>query len=333
VIALIDRHHDGLFYSLQLLFEDRLGGTVYTPIGHDWWDSGIWRFGEQYGDDRLARQFLDAGPYRNGIAYDPHHPERPIHGITLDEAREMPWEYVVATAQDNQTGFKRFADEVGAKFVLAVGNRSQFIDWNLDPLALISSEVDIWARGIRVHQEFEQRTFGYRDPAEATPAIRSFINCFDSMPCSRLHQAIRPLLPEFTFGVHGIDGADGNIETVAEIADLMASSAFGYHDKEHGDGFGHIVHDWASIGRPLIGHRLHYEGLMAENLWQDGVTCIDLANRNLEDSAAMIRDIWADKPRYRAMCQNIRAEFNRIDYDAEAEQIRDLLGMKTGVAV
>ena len=70
---------------------------------------------------------------------------------------------------------------------------------------------------------------------------------------------------------------------------------------------------------------MHYEGLMAEGLWQDGVTCIDLANRSLADSAAMIRDIWADKPRYRAMCEAIRAEFDKIDYDAEAEQIRALL--------
>ena len=56
--VLTDQHHADLLYSLQLLFEDRLGFDLFVAKGHEWWDEGYWRFGEVWGDDRLAQQFL-----------------------------------------------------------------------------------------------------------------------------------------------------------------------------------------------------------------------------------------------------------------------------------
>ncbi len=336
--ALVDRHHDGLYYSLQLLFEDRLGIDLYTPTGHDWWDAGYWRFGEGYGDDRLAQQFLstDGWHWTIGVTgeqyytFDPHHPGRIVNGVTLNEARTMEWDYVIATVQDNQYGFTRLADELGATFVMQVGNTNQFVDWSLNPLALVSSEVPIIKeRAVRYHQEIDRDVFAYREPTGA-PVIRSFVNCFASTPCERQWREAAALLPEVEFGSHGIDGPDGDITAVTDIADLMAGSSFGWHDKVQGDGFGHIIHDWAAIGRPLIGHASHYRGLMAEGFWQDGITCIDLDKHSIEVVAEMVRLILADPPTHRMMCEAIRAEFDKIDWDGEAEAIRALL-MPTAV--
>jgi hypothetical protein len=329
VRALVDRHHHALFYSLQRLFEDRLGGTVYTPVGHEWWDEGYWRFGEGYGDDRLARQFLNIGSYHQAHelfgTFDNHHPDRLIRGATLEQARSMDWDYVVATVQDNQRGFARFAREVGAKYVLQVGNTNQSVDWSLDPLALVSSEVPIKGRGIVYHQEFDaEGTFGYSDPEPGPLTVRSFVNCFPSTYVYRTFEEVRALVPEGTFAVHGIDGPDGNIETVDEIARLMRGSTFAWHDKVQGDGFGHVIHDWAAVGRPLIGHGSFYRGLMAEPFWQDGVTCIDLDKHTPAEVAALIRDM--DPERHREMCRAIRRVFDEtVDFAAEAERIRELL--------
>jgi len=338
--VLIDRHHHALFYSLQRLFGDRLGHIVYTPVGHEWWDEGVWRFGEGYGDDRLARQFLaldgwterDFGQqpgYRTFRTVDGHHPEREILGVELGALRATPseWGYVVATVQDNQRGFAKLARELGAKFVLQVGNTNQSVDWGLDPLALVSSEVPIRGKGIVYHQEFDaEGLFGYADPPAASLTIRSFVNCFGSTPCARPFEQMRQCLPGFTLASHGIDGPDGNIETVADIAALMRGSAFGWHDKVQGDGFGHVIHAWAAIGRPLIGHAAHYRGLMAEPLWQDGVTCIDLDKHTLGEAAEMIVDITRDASRHRAMCEAIRATFDElVDFDAEAARIAEFL--------
>jgi hypothetical protein len=104
VNVLIDRHHAGLFYALQLL-GDRLGWRIYTPVGREWWDAGYWRFGEGYGDERLVNQYLltdswsPPGPERDFyITKDHDYPHRAIRGVTLDEARGMCWDKVIATA-------------------------------------------------------------------------------------------------------------------------------------------------------------------------------------------------------------------------------------------
>jgi hypothetical protein len=268
--ALVDRHHSALFYSLQLLFEDRLGIDVYTPIGHEWWEEGYWRFGQGYGDDRLAQQFL-----MNGTG-DGHYPDRPIHGVTLEEFRAVPWDFVVATVQDNQHGFARLAQEVGAKYVLQVGNINQQVDWDLHPIALISNDAAPREQSVVYHQEFDSdTTFRYRPP-EGSGRITSFMNCFPSASCHVFWEEAEALHTPFVFVEHGIDGRDGNVGDIADIADIMAGSDWGWHDKGQGDGFGHVIHQWAAIGRPLIGHGQHYQGLMAAPFWIDGVTCIDL---------------------------------------------------------
>jgi hypothetical protein len=338
VRALIDRHHADLFHSLQLLFEDRLGGIVYTPVGHEWWDEGYWRFGEGYGDDRLAQQFLSLDSWTPYPAADPyeglwqhhdnHHPERLILGVELRLVRAVPheWQYVVATVQDNQMGFKRLADELGARYVLQVGNTNQSVNWELDPLALVSSEVPIRGRGVLYHQELEaETTFRFRDLPANRQVIRSFVNCFPSTPCIRPWEEARTALADFDFFAHGIDGPDGNIPVVRDIADLMAASGWGWHDKVQGDGFGHVLHDWAAIGRPLIGHAAHYRGLMGEAFWDNLVTCIDLDRYTLTESTGLIREITSDRAQHEKMSHEIRRRFEQIDYAAEAEAIRGLL--------
>lgn len=334
--VLIDKHHADLFHAMQILFEDRLGYLVYTPIGHEWWDEGYWQFGAGYGDDRLARQFLNkagwecvtpeqAEGYRQYTWHDPHHPDRKIRGIELGTVRQTypEWTHVVATVQDNQKGFKRLADEIGAKYVLQVGNTNQHVDWSLDPLAIVSSEVPIQGKGVQIHQPMDP-VFSYRKP-EKSREIRSFVNCFNSTPCIDPFVSIGRQLPEFTFYTHGIDGSDGDVQPVSKIADFMAQSLFGWHDKVQGDGFGHVIHDWAAIGRPLIGHASHYKGLMGERFWQDLETCIDLDQHPIPEVAELVREIGSKPSRHKAMCLAIRDEFDKINWDAETEAVRELI--------
>ena len=125
--------------------------------------------------------------------------------------------------------------------------------------------------------------------------------------------------------IYGIDGTDGNLHPVSEIAEAMARSAFALHLKVTGDGFGHVLHNWAAVGRPLVGRGRYYAGQRGERFWQDGVTSIDLDLRTPDESAALIREVWADKARYRGMCEAIRSEFDRIDWNEEAREIAGLL--------
>jgi hypothetical protein len=321
VNVLADRHHSGLYHSLQLLAE-RMGWTLYTPIGMGWWDAGYWAFGKStYNDDRLAQQFLVgvAGPDGLGTPPDGEFPDWPINAVTLDEARVMNWAFVIATVPDNEPGLGRFADAMGARFIVQVGNTGQYVDWRRDPLVLSSSEMPLYGRGVTYHQEMDP--IAYRRPTEHRVAA-SFVNCMPYMgSCWTLLQEAQGLgLP---IGVYGIDGPDGIIKPNSLLVDMMAGVGWGWHDKAQGDGFGHVIHTWAAVGRPLIGHASHYRGKMAERFWKDGVTCIDLDQHSVAETVEMVRKMCAC--RHRDMSMAIRAEFDEIDYDAEAEQIRELL--------
>lgn len=364
--VLVDRHHAGLLYSLQLLFEDRLGLDLYIPIGREWWETGIWQFGKGYGDDRLARQYLDlngaelilgldeAQPARDAVPGDGHYvlrdkaeyPDRDIRCVTQAQYKELgDWAYVVATVPDNAPGFAALAKASGAKFVYQVGNHNQYIDWSLDPLVLSSSEAPIQGRGVTVHQEFEKDTvFRYRDPSPlyeidydrdphgidaAVKATGSFVNCFNRIPPELAYwRAAREALPDFKFLMHGSDGDDGKVGPCPVLADVIAGLGFGWHDKPQGDGFGHVIHYLASVGRPIVGRKANYNGLFAGPLWEDGITCVDTGARTPQETAQELSNISVDPERHERMCRAIRERVDNLcDFDAEEQQIRALLGL------
>ena len=326
---LIDRHHAGLFHSLQLL-GDRLDWEVWTPIGHEWWDEDYWTFGRKaYPDGRLRDQYLtidSTWAESGGGAYltkDPEFPETPIRGITLDAARTVDWDYVMATVQDNQQGFARFAREQDARYLYQVGNTGQRIDWGLYPTCLVSSEMPIEGKGLRYHQEMD-RSFHWREP-DGRPVISSFINFATHNDCWPLAIQLWALLPGFEWQLHGGGMPDGVVKPASAIAEKMALSSWAYHDKPTGDGFGHVLWGWAAIGRPLIGHASHYAGKLGEVLWIDGVTCIDLDKHDVDEAADLIREVDAD--RHLEMCHAIRRAFDQhYDPERDARAIAQMLG-------
>lgn len=346
---LCDRHHAGLLYSLQLLFEDRLGMELYVPVGLEWWAEGYWRFGEVFGDDRLAQQYL-AEPEAHGwdLKFEHHgpywetrdveFPERLIYGLELEDFRGMEFDYVLASVQENQRGFHRLAKEVGAHYVLQVGNRGQQVDWDLDPSAIVSAEAPIRGRGVMYHQEYSKDdVFRFADPALADRFVaRSFVNCFDSIHTEyALFQRFRAEAESlvgwkggFKCTVHGHDGEHGLVHPTTAIAARMSSAGWAYHDKPQGDGFGHVIHYWASVGRPLIGHASYYNGLMPGPLWEDGVTAINLDHRTPEEAARLVMEIAYDPPRHFDMCLTIRERLDGlVNFEREAADIASLLGL------
>lgn len=340
--VLCDRHHAGLLFAMQRLFEDRLGGTLYVPVGHDWWDEGYWRFGQVFGDDRLAQQYLvtegrrwipvpgyEGGARTFWLTRDPEYPTRDIRGVSLAGAREMEWDFVVASVQENQQGFARFAQERGAKYVYQIGNTGQQVDWALNPLAIVTAEAEIKGNGVRVHQEYDKDwTFAHR-PLINPYSIASFVNCFDRIPEEwKRFRRFEKELRDFTIHVYGHDGRNGLVQPTSQVAYKMADHGFAWHDKPQGDGFGHIIHYWASIGRPLIGTKAYYKNRMAEPLWEDGVTAITLDGKSRERVVQEIRDVAADPARHLEMCRAIRAKIDElVDFDAEEQLIRQLLGL------
>lgn len=348
--VLIDRHHAGLFYSLQLL-GDRLGWDVYTPVGREWWDEGYWRFGQGYGDERLVEQYLatTGGSWSgwkkvSGDIYwtkDRDYPDRWIHGLPLAAAKSRSylasvgrpeWDLVIATVQDNQEGFARFAREVGAKYVYQVGNTRQEVDWGLDPLVIASSEVPLF-HGVRYHQEIHP-AFRWVPPTDRyriTSLVQYMPRMEDNLPYSErrcwpsLVEAAAQLR-DFDVRIHGAGCPDGLINPTTAVAEAMAAAGWGWHDKVTGDGFGHVLWGWAATGRPLIGHASHYRGQLGEVLWQDGETCIDLDKHTTEEAVDLIRVVSATPGLHAAMCSAMRGVFEaHYDPERDAQAIREYL--------
>jgi hypothetical protein len=313
--VLIDYHHADLAESLHLLLADRFGWEVYVPVEMGWWDSQVWNFGRStWGDDRLARQFLT----RANVEVDDAHPARHHNVVTYDEARDMEWDFVLASLPDNYRGYREFANWKGATFLIQAGNTNQWIDWTLNPFVLNSSEMPLLGNGITYHQEFNLDDFRFSEPQ--SDIIGSFVNCMDRMPCWPFLAEAMQTLPN-TIRIHGIDGPQGNIKPTRDVGTLMRSYGWAWHDKVTGDGFGHVIHNWAAVGRPLIGHGHHYAGKMAEPFWEDGVTCIDLDKHTVSELAYLLPSLDPVK-----MAHAIRDRFDElVNFEAEAEAIRELL--------
>jgi hypothetical protein len=110
---------------------------------------------------------------------------------------------------------------------------------------------------------------------------------------------------------------------MSKVADVMRASGWIWHDKRIGDGYGHVVHTAAAMGRPLIGHASHFAGMMAEPFWQDMRTAIDLDKHDPIEALRLIRAISADPDWYADMSGNMVEVFERtVNFDAEADRIR-----------
>jgi hypothetical protein len=320
VNVLIDQHHSDLLESLHRLFEDRLGMKVVVPHGLDWFEEGYWNFGRwAFGDDRLGRQFLLAP------AIDPLQPDRVLRRRGLEEAKGMDFDLVIATVPDNYDGFRRFAAEKGAQFAIEVGNVNQPVD----RCDLILDSTGQYPGGVPFTPEFDiEGAFAYtRLPATVQPKIMSFVNLFPGLPCYPLFEQIVTSDVARSY-VYGHNGPAGFISPTSAIGTRMRRADFGWQDKISGDGFGYVIHYWASIGRPLIGHASHYAGQVAADLWEDGVTAIDLDKHSPAEAASLIEEIVSDPDRHAEMCFTIAQRVReRIDFAADAQRVGDALGL------
>lgn len=338
---LADYHHHDLWESLELLCE-RLGWTLLRPIGMEWFDEGYWNFERQWHGDAVARQYLTPwGSDADGKRHDPSH-DRYQNLVTLEEARALRPDVVMASVAHNHEGLHRFAREVGAKFGLHLGNvRFATIDmaedrWDLADFGIVTTllpaPVDV--PNVVVHQEFSLDDFRHEPPPESGVfTVGSFVNCFAEN--RRGYAQFRDtaiLRPEYDWKVYGSYGsvaedeyAAGNLGRCADVAEAMRASDVAWHTKQWSDGFGHVVHNWFAVGRPVIGYEWYYRTQLAGPLWQEGVTSFDLTDKTPGEAVAILDRLYHDPDLRLRMGENAAKRFREVvDFEAEAEAVRKL---------
>lgn len=247
---LIDYHHSDLFESHYLLMPD---AEIWRPIGMEWFDEGIWQFEREWHGDAVAKQYLSIwdsdeevtqGIYRR---HDTTHPWRTFDMVDLDTAWDMEWDAVISSLPANDKGLKAFADRVGAKFGIHIGNEAQYSDWGSADFALVSSELRYKPKKPHVvyHQPFDLDIFRHEWPPAEPNSIASFIQCFaeNKEPYAEFLELARAL-PAYDWKVYGAYGshpedeyACGNLSPVTEVGRRMRDTRLIWHSKAWSDGY------------------------------------------------------------------------------------------------
>lgn len=328
VNILADYHHAALYESLALLFEDRFGWNLYRPVGQEWFTNRYWRF-INLDMDLDWPDFLAVGRPGREVGGHTEYPSeqypRPMKGVTLAQAREMPWDFVVATVWQHQESFYRLATELGADFVHQIGNAFNEVDWRIPAKYLISANLAPQSpRAVIYHQEFDLRVFRYQPPDDSRRVANFSLRFNWQANAHAGFQAAEILAPDFEWADYGT--LYGALTSQADVAREMSRQAFIWHDKPIGDGYGHVIHNAAAVGRPLIGHARHYRGRLAEPFWRDGETCIDLDRHSIQETVGLMREIMSNPARHRAMCEAMYETFRAtVDFDEDARKVRALL--------
>jgi hypothetical protein len=352
--VLLDFHHHDLWESMELL-ATRLGWTLYRPIGLDWFEQGYWNHERKWHGDAIAKQYLEpwgsdwfvpnvaTGGDLWGYRDDPSHPGRKYKLVTLAMAREMHFDIVISSLAHNHEGFARFAAEAHATFGLQIGNvrfgaQDMAEDrWDLAAFGLVSGLMPVTPPKPHVvyHQEFDAHDFRHAVPVREGPLrIRSFVQCYpQDTPAYQYWQHTAALAPEYdwkVFGAYGEAPPDeyqaGNLDRCYLVGEEMRASDIGWHAKRWSDGFGHVIHQWFSVGRPVIGFRDYYKDQLAGALWVEGETAFDLGSRTPGEVVDLLRRFDEEPDYHRIVSQNAARRFREVvDYDAEAADIRRML--------
>lgn len=342
-----DLHHAELYYSLQLLFEKRLGAELYRPIGLDWWHQGYWKV---FPHIDTAKQFLGLDQainipkdvhgnplptsarvnqfytFEDGIYYVTDVTKGKVNrGVTLDKFKEMKFDILISSIPDHIPQWNRLISEYqpNAKHVFQVGNA-----WGYQGGVknILSSTAEFTVpQGINAcfyHQEFDLDTFRYSDPTPNRRRVTSYIHY---MRNKDLMNGVAEMNKDWEFRSYGAGMEDSIMET-AKLADSIRDSTFVWHYKPEGDGYGHVIHNAFATGRPPIVWGSHYKTKLASQLMVHGETCLDV--EKLGSTLALLGAIsrYSEPDRHLEMCQKAHSRFKQVvDFDAQEQRVRKFI--------
>jgi hypothetical protein len=339
-----DLHHIDLYNSLQLLFEKRLGWELYRPIGLEWYHQNYWKIFPQadtakqcleysYLVDLNQDNFDEKIPpsmrlnenyrFEEGIFYTLDGTrDRVQRAITLEKFKETEFDIIISSVPAHIPIYNKLIEnfQPKAKHIFQVGNswgRKAGVANILASTAPFNVPNDINA--CFYHQEFDLDIYKYEPPTEHNK-VYSYIHY---MKGKDQMNALAAKLPDWHFRSFGA-GMEDHLTGPVKIAEQLKNSAFTFHFKPEGDGFGYTAHTTYACGRPAIIKGSHYAGKLAGELHEDGVTAIDLGKHGIDGTAKILQEMTEE--RHAELCENAYQRFcNVVDYDAEFQQIQRFL--------
>lgn len=341
-----DLHHDGLYYSLHLLFEKRLGWNLFRPIGKEWFRQGYWAIARPYGDNPgTIDQYLslnnvpsDGTPPLNsvaGIAPTHYSIRDEAHdftqkAITLNQFKEMNIDIIIASIPDHWLLYSQLRDDYhpSAKVICHMGNmfnevRRMVAEGVVENLmaATIPFQLNRPINTVFYHEEQPIRDFMPPMP-ENRNKIKSFVNV---LPKQEQYFQYKKELWEKEMKAFGASCPDGMLPTLNKVYDEMQGSDWIYHVKPGGDGFGWVWHSAYMLGRPVITNFSDYKNKLGGLLFEHKVTGIDLEQGTVKENCELLSQL-SDPEKHLEMCIAAHKRFcDVVSYNAEEKNIRNFL--------
>jgi hypothetical protein len=348
-----DFHHEELYESLRILFEDRFKANLYRQIGQEWYTEGFWKVcqhinsveqfltpakneefyptikGQRFVGDALT--IADSKTLRY-TSYSPVeispgvlqvknsvYPDKAYKAISLAAFKETRFDILLCSIPAHIPVFQKLKAlyQPRAKIVFQLGN-----NWKIPndvEHILCSTSVDNFTNTqnwVRYHQEFDTSLFKHSIPSNLK-SIYSIMH-YTQEPASFF--ALEKLLNGWDFKMYGGGNRDGILgPSISDIAETFKNKmAFLWHVKKEGDGFGYNMHRAVACGRPIIIRRSYIKGMTPEMLLREG-TYIDLDHLSINDAVKKILNMYEN---YEQVSEDINNKFiNTVNYDLEFEKI------------
>ena len=345
-----DFHHPALYYSLYLLFEKRLGHKLFRPIGIDWLNKGYWKITNlcvnMYQTSEKLKECLMPNaklPYADEcqnkiknktdmyyIIEESGAVPVTQRAVTLNQFKKIKFDLIISSFVDNIAPFKALSKEHqdNTKVIAQVGNvlwqDKCFEDVPVMASVLPSKEYN--AKEIVFYkQEIDTNMFyPFNEPPDNT--LSSFVSAMNlfTEDMNDFKSIEKQLSHKYNLLCHGKESRDGYLTNQKQIADIMRKSKLGINLKSIGDGFGHVIHGWFAVGRPIIFRGSHYKGKLAGLLLKHQQTGLDLDAIGIDNCIESINNMQEDD--YNKMCANVKKEFKEnMNFEQEAERIKRFL--------
>jgi glycosyltransferase involved in cell wall biosynthesis len=340
--VLIDHHHGELTVSLELLFGRRLGYRVFYPIGLEWYEKGYWKV---FPHPDTARQYLamsqaDLSVYSRQtvlttIGEEPveqefHYCFNPCKDayqktITLQCFLEQPIKIIVTSIPEHVPCFQELIEKYkpGAKLIFQMGNMYPYFKFQgvRNVLNSTSRRVPFYIHSVNYSQEFDLDLFSFQRPFFQ----KNIVNLEHYMSNPFYFREVQESLPEFSFLSYGAGNPLGPISKTAEVARVIGQADFIWHLKKGGDGYGHVVHNAAACGRPLIISKKTYQKLRFGKFIEDGKTCVCVDGHDAKTLAKKIR-YYSEPSKLLKMSRRLYERFrNLVNFNQDEKKIRHFL--------
>lgn len=344
--VLTDFHHSDLYWSLHLLFKQRLMADLFIPYGIEWFDQGYHRL---YPDNRREDPYRYISKYylfdriinRDPIAHtanctltalgDKDYPQLQV--LTLEEAKNIKFDIIVCSCNKNERPFYNFMKEYQpqAKLIRQNGNQADVIDTDIIKNAMFSDKGSFEANPVEnkilYHQEFDLDVFNYVEPYNFNK-ITCVMNGIDYYEAGGVHygkiwDSFKDAMPDFEFKSYGVACSDGYLKVKKDYVKAMQDASFIWHYKIL-DGYGHSFHNAYALGRPVITKEEFYKGKIGEVLLVDEETCLfmrDDINYNVNKIRA-----FSDEVQINTLSINAYQKFKQVvNFDKEFEEIKNFI--------